>query len=94
VNIGWSELALEQLRAAYDYVAIDNAMATERMVERIFSAVEFLEQHPNLGRPGRVEGTRELVVTRTPFVIAYRLQRNHLQILAVLHAARKWPKAF
>jgi toxin ParE1/3/4 len=47
-----------------------------------------------MGRAGRVAGSRELVVTGTPFVVAYRLKAESLQILAVLHAARKWPRRF
>jgi toxin ParE1/3/4 len=58
------------------------------------SAVERLEQFPNMGRAGRVAGSRGLVVTGTPFVVAYRLKAESVQILAVLHAARKWPRRF
>jgi len=94
VRISWAELAISHLQAAYEYVAADNPRAAERTVERILSAVEFLERHPNLGRPGRVEGTRELVVPGTPFVVAYRQLREEIEILAILHAARKWPDRF
>ena len=56
------------------------------------SAVETrLVMHPEIGRPGRVPGTRELVVPRTPFIIPYRVKDNAVQILRVYHAARKWP---
>ncbi len=48
----------------------------------------------HLGRPGRVKGTRELVVTRTPYIVAYRLKRQSIQILRVLHGARLWPERF
>jgi toxin ParE1/3/4 len=44
-----------------------------------------------MGRPGRIEGTRELVITGTPFIVTYRIRRNDLQILAVMHTSRKWP---
>jgi plasmid stabilization system protein ParE len=46
------------------------------------------------GREGRVTGTRELVIRGTPFIVAYRLERNEVSILAVMHAARKWPGEF
>jgi toxin ParE1/3/4 len=46
------------------------------------------------GREGRVAGTRELVIRGTPFIVAYRLERNEVQILAVMHAAIKWPEEF
>jgi plasmid stabilization system protein ParE len=58
------------------------------------SAVERLEQFPQMGRPGRVARSRELVVTGTVFLAAYRMKGESVQILAVLHAKRKWPKGF
>ena len=53
--------------------------------------VEQLVTHPALGRPGRVAGTRELVVIGTPYLIPYRIRDKSLEILRVFHAARKWP---
>ncbi len=94
MRISWAELAIGHLQAAYEYVAADNLRAVERTLERIFSAVEFLGRHPNLGRAGRLEGTRELVVPGTPFVVAYRQLQGKIEILAILHAARKWPERF
>jgi len=63
------------------------------MLDRIFSAVELLERYPAAGRPGRIPGTRELVIVPTPFLIAYRTRRGTIEILALLHGARKWPDA-
>jgi len=95
VKIEWTERAIQDLRAAYDYWAEErSAAAAERMLETIFSAVEILESYPSAGRRGRVTGTRELVVLRTPFLIPYRVQRGTIQILALLHGARKWPDRF
>jgi toxin ParE1/3/4 len=53
---------------------------------------ELLSQNPQLGHPGRVPGTRELVIPKTPFVIPYRVHNDVLQILRVYHHARRWPK--
>ncbi len=64
------------------------------MLERIFSAVELLERHSEVGRRGRVSGTGELVIPATPFLIAYRVHRNRIAVLALLHGARKWPDRF
>jgi len=50
--------------------------------------------HPYLGRPGRVTGTRELVVTSTPFIVAYQVVDDRIEILAVFHGARIWPDSF
>ena len=64
------------------------------MLERIFSTVELLESNPEIGRRGRVSGTRELVLGRLLFLVAYRARRNKIEILALLHSARKWPERF
>ena len=54
--------------------------------------VSLLARHPTAGREGRVAGTRELVVSGTPFLVAYRIEKNEVRILTVLHAAREWPE--
>jgi toxin ParE1/3/4 len=62
-----------------------------RIVERIATSVDRLATHPTLGRPGRVPGTRELVVSGTPYLIPYRVHGKTVEILRVFHGARKWP---
>ncbi len=94
MTIRWMPLAEEDLNAAYDYVREDNENAAKRLVARIFSAVGMLTRHPGAGREGRVKGTRELAVARTPYIIAYRVRHDEIQILAVIHGARRWPATF
>jgi toxin ParE1/3/4 len=94
VRLHWTPIAIAHLRAAYEYVAGENVAAGEALVERIFSAVERLEHYPQMGRSGRVEGTRELVITGTPFVVVYSAGRESVEVLAVFHAARRWPEEF
>jgi toxin ParE1/3/4 len=53
-----------------------------------------LPNNPEMGRPGRVPGTRELVIPRTPFIVPYRLVGNTIQVLRIFHGARRWPEAF
>ena len=74
------------------YVARDDPRAAVRLVLRIGETVEQLADHPGIGRAGRVEGTRELVVTGTPYLVAYRVRGGYVQILRVLHHAQKWPE--
>ncbi|MFH1029409.1 MAG: type II toxin-antitoxin system RelE/ParE family toxin, partial [Pseudomonadota bacterium] len=71
-----------------------NPSAAQRMAERVQEAVEYLLDHPDMGRPGRVSGTRELVVSGTPFIVVYRVIAPVIQILRVLHYARKWPASW
>jgi len=94
VKLRWTEGAVEDLRSAHDYLEAENPKAAWDAVDRIMSAVERLERFPKMGRSGRVEGSLELVVTGTPFLVAYRVKGESVQILAVLHGARKWPKGF
>ena len=61
------------------------------MASAIVDAVDRLAAHPAVGRPGRVPGTRELVVSRTPYVIPYRVREGVVEILRVVHARRRWP---
>jgi toxin ParE1/3/4 len=94
VKLRWTVGALEDLRSAHEYFEAENPTAASDVIDRIVSAVERLEAFPHMGRPGRVDGSRELVVTGTAFVVAYRVRSESVQILAVLHGARKWPKRF
>jgi toxin ParE1/3/4 len=64
------------------------------MLQRIFTAVELLERFPATGGPGRIAGSRELVIVPTPFLVTYRVRRSKIEILSLLHGARKWPDAF
>jgi len=94
LNLRWTRIAVEDLQSAWDFAATKNEVAAHQLVEHISTAVEQLQRHPTLGRPGRVPGTRELVVVGTPYVVSYRVVHGEIQVLAVLHGARKWPENF
>jgi toxin ParE1/3/4 len=94
MRLRWTAPALRDLEAIGDYIALDNPAAAARIVAAIFDQVETLAEHPHIGRAGRVPETRELVVTGTPYVVPYRKRGDELQILAVLHGARRWPESF
>jgi toxin ParE1/3/4 len=89
----WTRPALVDLEVIGDFVARDNPGAAARLVAGIAAAVEALGDHPHLGRPGRLAGTRELVVAQTPYIVPYRVRREEIEILAVFHGARRWPDA-
>lgn len=90
MELKWTRSALRDLGDAGDYIEQDNPQAAEEMGRRVQEAVEYLESHPALGRAGRLRGTRELVVSGTPFIVVYRVRLDQIQILRVLHHARKW----
>jgi toxin ParE1/3/4 len=91
MKVVWTRRASQHLRSAYDYWADEKSPeSAEIMLDRIFSAVELLQRYPETGRPGRILGTRELVIAPTPFLVAYRIRRRGIEIIALLHGARKW----
>ncbi len=96
MRVVWTRRATRHLHAAYDYWAREKSgTAADKMLDRIFAAVEVLEDHPQLGRPGRISGTRELVVAPTPFVVAYGMRRHGVvEVVALLHGARKCSERF
>jgi addiction module RelE/StbE family toxin len=80
------------LRAARRYIARDNPAAAKQIASRIRAAVKHLADHPEMGRPGRIVGTRELVVPKTPYIVAYRVRGEVIEILSVMHGAQEWPQ--
>ena len=91
MRIVWRRLALDDLAALQAYIAKDDPRAARRVAQRIRTAVEQLATLAQIGRPGRAAGTRELIVTGTPYVVPYRLKADEVEILRVYHAARRWP---
>lgn len=93
MKIIWSPEAFDDLAALHAHIAEDAPAAARRTVMRIVNVVEQpLGEHPAIGRPGRVPGTRELVIAGTPYLVPYRVRGNTLQILRVHHGARRWPE--
>ena len=92
MKIRWTPKASKQLEAIYSYVADDNLQAAETLIEQLYAAIKILELYPEAGRPGRIEGTRELVVPNSSYIVFYRIRRDRVHILAIIHAARKLPR--
>lgn len=91
MEIIWRPSAVEDIEQARRYIAEFNPGAAARVFAAIRASVRSLTDFPQRGRLGRVEGTRELVVPRTPTLIAYTVIDGQMVILAVLHHARDWP---
>ena len=91
MNIEWLPSAARTLEAQISYIAERNPQAAVDMGDAIEVAVSRLADFPESARPGRVPGTRELVVPATPFIVVYRIEVTGVVILRVLHGAQKWP---
>lgn len=86
----WSAAARADLLAILDHIATDNPDAALALVDDIEERTRALSDHPRMGRLGRVEGTRELVV-HANYVVVYAERTDGPTVLRVLHAARLWP---
>jgi toxin ParE1/3/4 len=89
--IVWLRRAITDRDAQLDYIAQDNPRAAIEQGDRIAHQVRQLGQHPELGRKGRKQGTRELVISRTPFIVIYRIKADRIELLRLLHGAQQWP---
>ena len=90
--IEWTELATRQLDQAHDYIALSEIAV--RITMQIVTSVQQLATFPMSGRSGRVPGTRELVISNTPFIAAYAIDQDRIVILAVYHGSQQWPEVF
>jgi toxin ParE1/3/4 len=93
--IEWTEQAIRQLDQAHDYIALSNSEEIAvRITMQIVTSVQRLAAFPMSGRAGRVRDTRELVISNTPFIAAYTIEKTRIVILAVYHGAQHWPEGF
>lgn len=91
MRLEWSVFALEDRDRIFDYLEAESLRAAVIVDDRIRTQVRQLLTFPETGRLGRVEGTRELVISRTPYIAAYRITSDAVRILRLLHSAQQWP---
>lgn len=91
MRLEWSAFAMADRLAIFDYIEADSPQAAIAVDDRIREQVENLRRFPESGRFGRVESTRELVISGTPYIAAYRITDNAVRILRVLHGSQRWP---
>jgi toxin ParE1/3/4 len=94
MQIVWRSIALEDLEEARRYIMQDDPTAADRVRNAILASVERLAELPHLGKPGRVAGTRERIIPDTSYIAAYTVVDDQVEILSVLHGARRWPENF
>jgi len=87
----WLPKAIANRVEQIAYIAQDNPLAAITQGDRIAEQVNMLLQHPEMGRPGRKKGTRELVISRTPFVVVYRVKGTRIEVIRLLHSSQQYP---
>ena len=91
--VKWTKTALTNLIAIVEYIEKDNAVRAKSFALEIQAKTNSLVGLPGMGRPGRVIGTRELVI-HPNYIIPYRMRGEVIEILRVQHVARRWPHRF
>ena len=91
MRLEWSLFALADRDGIFDYIEAENPHAAAAVDDRVGTQAQQLMQFPESGRPGRIEGARELVIQRTPYIAVYRIMDGSVRILRVLHGAQQWP---
>jgi len=92
LKIFWLKFARLDLHDIRDYISQDNPEAAEKTIISIIDTVETLSTLPEIGKPGRIKNTRELIIPGVPYTIPYRIKGDRIEILRVLHQARKFPE--
>lgn len=93
MRLVWLPLAQQLRMAQLDYIAERNPRAALCVDSEIERQTNRLQDHPGMGRIGRVKGTREMVIQRTPFILVYRVRAkaSRVEVLRILHGAQRWP---
>ena len=92
MRLKWLPTALRNLDSEASFVAADEPAAARLVVKRVLTAVGLLAEQPGLGRPGRVPGTRELLVSKTRYIVPYRVRGDTVEVLRVFHTSRQPPR--
>jgi len=94
MKVIWSAASVRHLEEIFDYAAPKSPSGANTIRRRILKTALSVEQMPYSGRTGRVEGTREAVVPRSPYILVYQISTQAVEIVGVWHAARRWPESF
>lgn len=93
MRLRWTRRAERDLDDIATYIGQDSPAAAARVVLELIDQVESgLPERPAVGRPGRVLGTRELVIGALPYIVPYRIREKDIEMLRVLHTTRRWPE--
>ena len=93
MRVRWTTDAADDLERIFGYVAESRPESARRVAQSVIERLGTLERFPHLGRPGRVQGTREVVFPPLPFVAIYEVRDEQIIVLRILHGAQRWPQA-
>jgi len=94
MRVKWTRKALVNLDNAVEFIAIDKPTAATDVALKIWNVAKMIAGQPGMGRPGRVPGTRELVVPGLPYILPYVEKDEVVCVLRVMHTSMKWPEKF
>jgi toxin ParE1/3/4 len=92
MQVRWTRQALLNLEHAVEYISTDSPTVANQVAQKTWNSFQLLREHPRIGRPGRVKGTREMVIPGLPYVVPYMEENGIVFILRILHSSMKWPK--
>ena len=93
MRVRWTADAADDLERICDYIAESRPESARRVAQSVVERIGTLETFPHLGRPGRVQGTREIAFPPLPFVAIYEVREEQIVVLRVLHGAQRWPQS-
>jgi toxin ParE1/3/4 len=92
MELRWTTAAADDLEGIAEYLFERSPQNAAQLIRKIYEAPSSLKTYPNLGRPGKKEGTRELLLTPLPYIVVYRIMGDAAYILRILHGAQDWPR--
>jgi toxin ParE1/3/4 len=94
MKVIWSAASVRHLQEIIDYLQGESSTGAVTIRRRILATAQRVGQMPYSGRIGRVDGTREAVVPRSPYIVVYQVSEQAVEILGIWHGARQWPESF
>ena len=91
MQLRWTQEAASDLERIADYLLLHVPDRASDLIRVVYDAPSTLLTFPNRGRPGKQEGTRELVLTPLPYIVVYTVRGDAVFVVRILHGAQQWP---
>jgi toxin ParE1/3/4 len=92
MQLRWTSAAVDDLENIANYLFEKTPENAARLIRDLYNASSTLKSFPNRGRPGKKEGTREMVIPFLPYVVVYRVRSDTVHIVRILHSSQDWPR--